>query len=71
MDFVFEKIEKKHQKEVANILNYYIENTTAAYRAEVVHEDFSLRFLEGTDAYCSYIIKTDENKIIGRCINGK
>lgn len=67
MDFVFAKLEKKHQKEVADILNYYIENTTAAYRAEAVNDDFSLNFLEGTDIYCSFVIQTTENKIVGFC----
>nr|WP_061996904.1 GNAT family N-acetyltransferase [Clostridium sp. ATCC 25772] len=67
MDFIFEKLEKKHQKEVADILNYYIENTTAAYREEVVDEDFSLNFLEGPDVFCSFVIKTVTNKIVGFC----
>lgn len=67
MDFIFEKLEKKHQKEVSDILNYYIENTTAAYRTETVSEEFALNFLEGSDIYCSFIIKTIENKVIGFC----
>lgn len=67
MDFIFEKLEKKHQKEVSDILNYYIKNTTAAYRAEVVSEEFALNFLESSDIYCSFIIKTKENKIVGFC----
>lgn len=58
MDFIFEKLEKKHCKEVSDILNYYIENTTAAYRAEVVSKEFTLNFLESADIYCSFIIKT-------------
>lgn len=51
MNFTFEKLEKYHKKEVANILNFYIKNSTAAYREEVVDEDFSLRFLESEDIY--------------------
>lgn len=67
MDIIFEKLEQKHQKEVSDILNYYIQNTTAAYRAEVVSEEFALNFLESPDIYCSSIIKTIDNKIIGFC----
>ncbi|MEA4875498.1 GNAT family N-acetyltransferase, partial [Anaerorhabdus sp.] len=68
MEFIFEKLGKEHKKEVVNILNYYIENTTAAYRAEIVDEEFSFRFLEGVDVYSSYVMKTTENKVIGFCI---
>lgn len=68
MDFIFEKLEKAHLKEVTDILNYYIKNSTAAYRAEEVNEDFSLNFLEGSDVYCSFVIKTDDNAIVGFCM---
>lgn len=68
MDFIFERLEEKHKKEVANILNYYIENTTAAYRTDTVDEEYSLKILEDTDIYCSYAMKTTENKIVGFCL---
>lgn len=68
MEFTFEKLEEKHKREVTNILNYYIENTTAAYRKEILNEEFSLGFLASTDVYCSFIIKTTANEIIGFCV---
>lgn len=68
MKFIFEKMEKEHQKEVADILNYYIENTTSAYREEPVDASFALRFLESPDVYCSFVIRNDANRIIGFCM---
>jgi len=68
VDFILEKLKQEHIKEVTGILNYYIENTTAAYREEAVSDDFSLRFLEGPDVYCSFVIKNNSNGIIGFCM---
>ncbi len=67
MEFIIEKLEEKHQKEVTDILNYYIENTTTAYRSEPVSKEFANNFIESSNIYCSFIIKTIENKIIGFC----
>lgn len=68
MKITFEKLEKKYQKEIVDIFNYYIENTTAAYREEAVSKDFALNFLEGPDIFRSFVIKTVENKIVGFCL---
>ena len=67
MEIAFEKLEMKHGKEVVEILNYYIENTTSAYREKAVDEDFSLKFLESSDIHCSFVMKNIENKVIGFC----
>lgn len=57
-----------HQKEVVEILNYYIIHTTSAYREDTVEEDFASAFLEGPDVYCSFVMKNREDHVIGFCV---
>lgn len=67
MKFTFDKMEKQHLKVVTDILNYYIENTTSAYRKEAVDENFALSLME-EEVYRSYVIKTEAGEIIGFCL---
>lgn len=68
MNFTFDKMEKQHRKAVTDILNYYIENTTAAYRKEAVEEDFVLELMEGAEVYRSFVIKNEAGDIVGFCL---
>ena len=68
MEYTFEKLSLEHQDEVMEIFNYYVKETTAAYREEVVEKDYFLNFLEVTENYPGFAIKEADNKIIGFCM---
>lgn len=68
MDFIFERLNLEHQEEVIRIFNYYVEETTAAYRDITVNNEFFVNFMDSTENHCAFAIKNDENKIIGFCL---
>jgi phosphinothricin acetyltransferase len=61
-----EKISEKHRQPVIDILNYYIANTTSAYREETVEYVHFDNFLESSDVLSSYVIN-ENDKIMGFC----
>ena len=68
MEYIFEKINLEHQDEVIEIFNYYIKETTAAYRENIVEKDHFLNFLNVTKNYPGFAIKDAGNKITGFCM---
>lgn len=68
MECIFEKLSLEHQDGVMEIFNYYIRETTAAYREKVIDKDHFLAFLEVTNTHPGYALKDERNKIIGFCM---
>ena len=68
MECKFEKLSIEHQDDVMEIFNYYIKETTAAYRENTVGKNHFLNFLEVTKKYPGFAIKDDKNKILGFCM---
>ncbi|WP_310600499.1 N-acetyltransferase family protein [Desulfobulbus sp.] len=54
----------EHQGEVMNILNYYVENSFAAYPEKKLPDAFYGNLLEMTKGYPAYVVKID-GKVIG------
>lgn len=68
MNYIFEKLELKHQKDVIDILNHYIENTFAAYREETVSYEHFHRFLDEDDVHCGFAITDLLANVVGFCL---
>lgn len=67
MNIVFEPLIEEYRKDVIDILNYYISSTTAAFREEVVGYSHFDNFLDKTSVYSGYVIKNEEDNVIGFC----
>ncbi len=68
MDLIFDFMKNKYEKEVIDIFNYYVENSSAAYPESKLPYEFFNKFLEITKGYPAYVIKSKENdKVIGFC----
>ncbi|MBP1040202.1 N-acetyltransferase [Vagococcus sp. BWB3-3] len=68
MEVEFIKLDVQHKQEVLELFNYYIETTTAAYRAQLVNEDFFSHFCESGDTYCSFAIEAKDGSLVGFCL---
>ncbi len=68
MSFTFEHLKLEHQEEVINISNYYIKETTSAYREEILENKHFLKFMDSEEIYCGFAIKTNQDKIVGYCL---
>ena len=67
MELRIDRISEECRKEVIDIFNYYIENTTAAYREDTVDYFFFDNLFEDSIDDAKYIIKYGE-EIIGFCL---
>lgn len=67
MDISFEHLSERHRKPVIDIFNYYIENSSAAYRGEKVDYQFFDNFVSDDAVISSYAVLDREKKIIGFC----
>lgn len=67
MDFIFEKLTLAHKEDVIRIFNYYIKETTSAYRENIVADDFFLNFIDD-EVYCGFAIKEKQGKLVGFCV---
>jgi L-amino acid N-acyltransferase YncA len=67
MNVSFEPLCDEYRKDVIDILNYYISSTTAAFRDEIVDYDYFNNFLDKESVYLGYVIKNEENTVIGFC----
>ena len=67
MNFTFENLNLEHQEEVMRILNYYIKETTSAYREKTVENGHFLNFIDSTQTHCGFAIKDNQNRIVGFC----
>lgn len=67
MKVVFEPLKEAHRTEVIDILNYYIENTTAAFREDKVDYTHYDQFIDKCNVYIGYAIKTEDDVMIGFC----
>lgn len=68
MDIRFEHLSEIHRKPVIDILNYYVENSSAAYRGEKVDYQFFDNFISDDGVISSYAVLDKENGVIGFCI---
>ncbi|MFT9497933.1 GNAT family N-acetyltransferase [Anaerosolibacter sp.] len=68
MNFTFEHLKLEYQEEVICILNYYIKETTFAYREKIVENQHFLKFLDSEEIYCGFAIKTNQDEIVGYCL---
>lgn len=66
MDIFFEPMSNKHRTEIINLLNYYIVHDFSAYPEQEVAYEYYDKFLEISDKYPAFAIKTN-NKLIGFC----
>lgn len=68
MNIVFEKMTEKHQKGVMSIFNYYVENSTAAFPANALPEQFYTMLMKKAEGYMSYtLIDAENDSIVGFC----
>lgn len=67
MTIRFEALNERHRRAVIDILNYYVENSTAAYRSEPVDYGFYDNFLEEAKEYPGYAVIDQDDSIIGFC----
>lgn len=68
MQMRFEKMSIEHQKSIMKIFNYYIENTTAAFPASTLPEEFFAMLMEKTKGYPAYTILNSETlEVAGFC----
>ena len=66
MKIAFETILEEHRKSIIDIFNYYVLNTTAAYREEKVNYEFFDNFLTDNSIIKFWVIKSDD-EVIGFC----
>ncbi len=62
-----EPLEERHRKPVIDIYNYYIRNTTYAYRPEEVDYDYFDKFIDNARRLCGFAILNEANSLIGFC----
>ena len=63
-----EPLAEKHRVPVIDIFNYYIRETTAAYRRDPVGYDFFEHFTGDMPAYPAYAIRTEAGVVAGFCM---
>ena len=68
MTCTFEKLNLEHRDAVIEIFNYYIEETTAAFREKTVEKEHFQKILEVTRTHPGYAMRDEANKIIGFCL---
>ncbi len=66
MNVVFERLSEEHRFAVIDILNHYVSNTTAAYRAEKVGYGHFDDYLNDEGILLFYAIKADD-EVVGFC----
>jgi L-amino acid N-acyltransferase YncA len=68
MQMKFEKMGIEHQKSIMKIFNYYIENSTAAFPASTLPEQFFSILMEKTKGYPAYaILNSETHEVVGFC----
>jgi len=68
MRLMFEKMDIKHQKSIMEILNYYIEKSTAAFPAYTLPEQFFAKLMEKSKGYPAYAILNSKSlEVVGFC----
>lgn len=60
------KMEREHGGDVMRVLNYYVENSFAAYADEKLPITFYEKLLEVTEGYPAFVIKLDV-RVVGFC----
>ena len=64
----FEPLAEDHRRAVIDIFNYYVTETTAAYRRDPVGYDFFENFTGDMDRYPAYAIRTEDGVVAGFCM---
>ncbi|MCC8153778.1 MAG: N-acetyltransferase family protein [Tannerellaceae bacterium] len=60
------KMGREHAGDVMRVLNYYVQNSFAAYADEVLPITFFEKLLEVTEGYPAFVIKSDDT-VVGFC----
>jgi len=69
MQIKFEKMGIEHQKPIMQIYNYYVENSTAAFPAAALPEQFFTMLMEKAKGYPAYAILNSETlEVAGFCM---
>jgi phosphinothricin acetyltransferase len=69
MQIKFEKMGIEHQTSIMKIFNYYIENSTAAFPASTLPEQFFAMLMEKAKGYPAYaIIDSETLEVAGFCL---
>ena len=66
MNITFENMSTEHGKDIIDIFNYYINNSTAAFPDKTVPYEYFDKFINITKDYPAFSIKV-KDKIIGFC----
>lgn len=64
MDFVFEPLTEKHREAVVDIFNFYVRNSSAAYREEAVEYPFYDNLI-GPDVVAGYAVLGSQGRVLG------
>jgi phosphinothricin acetyltransferase len=68
MNVKFEKLGMEHQSAIMKIYNYYVENSTAAFPASTLPDQFFMVLLERMKGYPAYAILDSETfEVAGFC----
>lgn len=67
-DVRFEPLAEEHRKPVIDIFNYYIRETTAAYRRDAVDYDFFEHFTADMATHPAYAIRNADGVVAGFCM---
>ncbi len=68
MEYTFEPLSPVHQGGVMEIYNYYIEQTTAAYREQAAEKEYYQNFLDTAETHPGYAVRYEGDRIIGFCL---
>ena len=60
----FEKLNEEHKIDVMSILNYYVDNSYAAFPEKSLPDEFFGNLMRMTEGYPAYAVKMDE-KVVG------
>ena len=61
---IFEELNEEHKNDVMSILNYYIENSYAAFPEKSLPDEFFGKLMCMTEGFPAYAVKMDE-KVVG------
>ncbi|WP_217907596.1 GNAT family N-acetyltransferase [Desulfosediminicola ganghwensis] len=65
MKYTLHIMTSEHREAVMNIFNYYIENSMAAYRQEMLPLEAFDRFLKLTEKYPAYVAQAEDKSVMG------
>lgn len=67
MEYAFEKLGPRHRDGVLRVFNYYILNSTAAYREERIGDEHYRELLNTAATYPAFAIVDSGGEVVGFC----